>query len=214
MASPPGLLPPPPKPFRLLLHKAGVWYRVHAGKYAPAAFNASGLGNARFSPLFDPATNKPIPMIYAASDERGAIAEVVLHDVPTPSAGYLHDLEADYSNDLHLSRIGTAPLQLVNLTSLGLKASGLVPSDLFDGEKDDYPRTRAWALWIWQNMPRAQGLHWMSKRDNRCEVIVLFGDRIHSTEIWDDKSSQSLQAHEDLVIDLLAQMGAGVYPAI
>lgn len=214
MASPAALLPPPPKPFRLLPHPAGVWYRVHPGKYAPAAFNASGLGNARFSPLVDPATNKTIPTIYAASDKRGAISEVVLHDVPTPSVGYQHDLEADYRNDLRLSRIGTSPLHLVNLTTWGLKASGLTPSALLEGEKDDYPRTRTWALWIWQNMPDAQGLHWMSKRDNRCEVIVLFGNRIHSSEVWDDKSSQPLQDHEDLVIDLLDQMGAGIYPSI
>jgi len=39
----------------------------------------------------------------------------------------------------------------------------LKPIDLFEGEKDDYPRTREWALWIWQNMPYAQRLRWMSK---------------------------------------------------
>lgn len=36
------------------------------------------------------------------------------------------------------------------------EAAGLKPIDLFEGEKDDYPRTREWALWIWQNMPDAQ----------------------------------------------------------
>ena len=41
---------------------------------------------------------------------------------------------------------------------MGLQAAGLKPIDLFEGEKDDYPGTREWALWIWQNMPHAQGL--------------------------------------------------------
>lgn len=97
---------------------------------------------------------------------------------------------------------------------MGLQAAGLKPIDLFEGEKDDYPRTREWALWIWQNMPHAQGLRWMSKRDNQCEVIMLFGDRMNPSDVVDDGSSQPLQAHEDLVIELLDEMGAGAYPSI
>ncbi|PSL81286.1 hypothetical protein C7T35_28110 [Variovorax sp. WS11] len=219
MASPAPLLPPPPKSFRTLPHKAGVWYRVHpydaiTGKYAPAAFNASGLGNARFSPLFNPVSKKPIPTICAAKNERGAIAEIVLHDVPTLSAGYLHDLERDYRANLHLSRIRAPAVRLVNITTMGLQAVGLKPVDLLEGEKDDYPRTREWALWIWQNMPDAQGMRWMSKRDNQCEVIMLFGDRMSPSDVVDDGSSRPLQAHEDLVIELLDEMGAGAYPSI
>jgi hypothetical protein len=183
-------------------------------KCAPAAFNASGLGDARFSPLVDPVSNKPIPTIYAAKNERGAIAEVVLHDVPTPSAGYLHDLERDYRANLHLSRIRAPAVRLVNMTTMGLQAAGLKPVDLFESEKGDYPRTRKWALWIWQNMPDAQGLRWMSKRDNQCEVIMLFGDRVNQSDVVDDGSSQPLQAHEGLVIELLDEMGAGAYPSI
>ncbi|MCX4177698.1 MULTISPECIES: hypothetical protein [Paraburkholderia] len=38
----------------------------------------------------------------------------------------------------------------------------MAPSDLFDGDKTDCPRTRDWALWIWANFPGAQGLMWMS----------------------------------------------------
>ena len=209
-------LPPPTHSFLLKTHAAKDWFRVHpfdvtTGKYQPAHFNASGLGNARFSPLFNPATMKAIPTIYAANKERGAIAEIVLHNVPSPSTGYIHDLEADYRNKLHLSRVRTPELDLVNLTSTGLQAVGMAPSHLFDGEEDDYPRTRAWALWIWQNMPRAQGLHWMSKRDNTCEVIVLFGDRIPAG-IEDGGHSMPLEHYEDLVIEQLAEMGAAVFP--
>lgn len=184
-------------------------FDVTTGEYAPAAFNDSGRGRARFSPLTHPTTGLPIPTIYAASNATAAIAEVVLHNVPTPSTGYLHDLEADYAALLHLSRVRTPELNLVNLTATGLKAAGLSPSDLFAGAEDDYDRTQAWAQWIWQTMPAAQGLHWMSKRDNRAEVIVLFGDRIPAG-IADDRDSRPLQAYEQLIIDLLDEMGAGV----
>ncbi|MDM0015849.1 RES family NAD+ phosphorylase [Variovorax sp. J22P168] len=184
-------------------------FDVATGKFAPASFNDSGLGDARFSPLTHPATGKPIPTLYAASTVNAAIAEVVLHNVPTPSTGYLHDLERDYGNHLFLSRVRTPALSLVNLTATGLKAAGLTVGSLFGGDESDYARTQAWSQWIWENMPNVQGLHWMSKRDNRAEVIVLFGDRIPSG-IMDDGDSRPLQAYEQEIIDLLDEMGAGV----
>lgn len=219
MASPAPLLPPPPKALRILPHKAATWFRVHpfdaaTGKYAPAAFNGSGLGNPRFSPLFDPVTGKPIPTIYAAKSERGAIAEIVLHDVPNPSAGYQHDLERDYRANLHLSRIRAPAARLVNMTTMGLQAAGLAPAHLFEGDKDDYARTSEWAQWIWQDMPQAQGLRWMSKRDNQSEVIMLFGDRVDASDVVDDGSSHPMQVYESLVIELLDELGAGVFPSI
>jgi len=199
-----------------MLHPERIWFRVHkfdraTGDFAPAAFNDSGRGWARFSPLVNPTIGKPVPTIYAASNEKAAIAEVVLHNVPTPSTGYLHDLEADYQAMLSLSRIRSPALSLVNLTATGLKAAGLTASDLFDGDEDDYARTQAWAQWIWESMPAAQGLHWMSKRDNRAEVVVLFGDRI-AASITDEGDSRPLRAYEQLIVDLLDEMGAGVAP--
>jgi len=206
-------VPPPKHSFRALPHKARVWYRVHpfdaaTGKYGAAAFNDSGLGLARFSPLRNPATGKPIATIYAGSSVNVAIMEVVLHNVPSPSTGYLHDLQRDYDAKLILSRVRTPALSLVNLTATGLKAAGLSVTDMFDGDERDYARTQAWALWIWQNMPGVQGLHWMSKRDNRDEVVMLFGDQI-KTGFKDDNDSQTLEAYEQQIIDLLAEMGAG-----
>jgi len=197
-----------------LRHKARVWYRVHpfepaTGKYGPAAFNDSGLGWARFSPLIHPRTGKPIPTLYAGSGVKVAIAEVVLHNVPTPSTGYLHDLERDYESCLFLSRVRMPALSLVNLTATGMKAAGLTVGDLFDGDESDYARTRGWAQWIWEHMPDAQGLHWMSKRDNRAEVVVLFGDLIPEGVV-DDGDSRRLEAYEQQIVDLLDEMGAGV----
>lgn len=216
-------LPPPQHPFRLINVPAGRWFRVHAwdastGRYAPTAFNDSGLGNARFSPLLFPLTHprsgQPVPTLYAAADARGALAEIVLHDVPTPSTGYLHDLERDLTGTLHLSRITLPALKLANLTSAGLKAAGLAPHELFAGDQPDYPRTRAWAAWIWQQLPAAQGLTWMSRRDNRCQVLMLFGDRLPAEALQDGGDSRPLARCEDLIVALLDEMGAGVIPKL
>lgn len=217
MASAERPYPPPPAPFVTKKLPAGVWFRVHpfdaaTGRYAPDAFNASGRGNARFSPLVDPVTNRPIPTLYAADDPRGAIAEIVLHDVPTPSTGYLHDIQRDYDQSLHLSSIRVAELDLVNMTTHGLQAAGLVPSDLFDGGMPDYPRTREWGLHIWRHVPRAQGLRWMSRRDNSRQVILLFGDRLDASDVIALGGPDPLQDHEALIVEVLDDMGAGIAP--
>ena len=124
------LLPPPPSPFRTVSVAATDWYQVHrfdaaTGKYAADAFNDTDRGDARFTPLRASATGTIIPTIYAASHHRAALAEILLHDVPTPSTNYLYDWEADKRRDFNLSKIALPALKLVNLTATGLQAAGL-----------------------------------------------------------------------------------------
>lgn len=206
--------PPPKNSFREHSVPAGIWYRVHnydasTGLYGPTQFNDTKRGDARFSPLVD-STGKVIPTIYAAKTVRGAIAEILLHDVPTPSTNYQHDWERDKSGNHHLSRISLTDLSLVNLTTLGLRAAGLTVAEFFGTEKPDYPRTREWALHIWKTMPKAQGLHWMSVRDNTCEVVMLFGDRLKSNNIQDERDSKHVIHYEAELMKLLDDLGASL----
>jgi hypothetical protein len=207
--------PPPAHPFRYRPTGTGRWYRVHSwdtatGRFAPTAFNDTGHGDARFSPLVDPASGRVIPTLYAASTPRGAIAEIVLHDAPTPSTGYLHDWERDKASGLHLSEIELQALRLVNLTATGLRAAGLQVADLFGTDKPDYPRTREWALWIWQHLPQAQGLHWMSVRDNTSAVVMLFGDRVATAALRPVAGPTPIARYESTVFHLLDELGAGL----
>jgi hypothetical protein len=48
----------------------------------------------------------------------------------------------------------------------------------------------------------------------RPSTTAFFGDRMNASDVIDDGSSQPLQAHEDLVIELLDEMGAGAYRSI
>lgn len=205
--------PPPAQPFRIKALPAADWFRVHTydaatGQYGPIQFNNSKHGNARFSPLVD--GSKIIPTIYAAQNPRGALAEILLHNAPTPSTGYLHDWEMDRASNLHLSQIKLAELNLVNLTTTGLRSAGLQVADLFGTEAPDYPRTRAWALHIWKTMPKAQGLHWMSVRDNRCAVLMLFKDCLKKGEVQDAHNSQHISHFESELVQLLDDLGAAI----
>lgn len=214
--------PPPPLPFLSIAVPAKTWFRVHRydepGHYDPDQFNDTRLGDARFSPLLDPLTDQVIPTLYVSSSSAGAIAEVVLHDVPIPSAGHSHDWEADRSGYLHMSLLSIGPLSLANLTSTGLRAAGLRPADLFAGERPDYARTRSWALFIWQHVPDVHGLLWMSVRDTRHEVALLFEDRVKSgdaalaTSIAELGGPTHIRHHESEVFELLDLLGCGLIP--
>lgn len=212
----PFLLNPPPKhPFRTKPQPGGAWFRVHrfdpvTGKYAPDAFNHTTNGDARFSPLIDAATKNVIPTIYAAATPRSAIAEIVLHDVPTPSTGHLHDWEQDKASTLHLSEVELGTLELVNLTTTGLRAAGLMVANLFGTDAPDYPRTREWALHIWQHVSKAQGLLWMSVRDNTCPVVMLFGDRLPEGAVKDAGNSLPIAHYEAEMLQLLDELGCGL----
>lgn len=212
-------IPPPEHAFRTVKCPAAKWFRVHrhdpaSGNYGATEFNSSGLGNARFSPLLDPATGRVIPTLYAAQTTRGAIAEIVLHEAPNPSSGYLHDWEKDKASDLRLSAVALEELVLANLTTTGLQAAGLHLADLFASDAPDYARTRCWALWIWQHLPAAQGLQWMSRRDNASLVLMLFGDRLDPSGLRASGDSSAIAQSENIVFELLDEMGAGVMPVI
>lgn len=196
---------------------SAIWYRVHkfdasTGLYGACQFNDSPVGNARFSPLVDPKTGSVIPTIYAAGTKRGAIAEVTLHEAPTPSKGYVHDWQRDCNGNGHLSCINIGELQLVDLTAVGLKGAGLKVSDLFDGNQTDYERTRKWAMYIWQSMPSAQGVWWMSVRDNTCPVVMLFGDRCPANCLHEVIAPIHIRHFEAEVISLLEDMQAIMAP--
>lgn len=194
---------------------AGAWWRVHpydavSGNYGPIAFNDSGCGNARFSPLRDPESGSVIPTLYAAREARGAIAEVLLHDVPEPSRGFLYDWERDRASNVHMSAIGLPQLSMANLTSTGLRAAGLSEAGLFQCAASTYPGTRALALAVWQSMPSVQGLCWMSVRDNRSLALMLFGDRIAPAQMRVLAGPTPIAHYQEQVFGLLQELGCGL----
>lgn len=192
----------------------GVWYRVHdfdatTGKYAADAFNDSGRGNARFSPLRR-VDGTVIPTIYAAAHKRTAIAEILLHEAPTPSTGWIFEwskVSDPLQSNKHLSTVQLPALKLAALTTFGLQAAGLLIEDLLGGNQPEYPRTQSWALWLYENMPDIQGLYWMSRRDNEYGCLMLFGDRVSGLKTL---STSHIAAHERAVFSTLISMNAGI----
>lgn len=198
------------------------WWRVHSldsttGRYAAHQLNDSGLGDARFSPLVEPAgaTTKIVPTLYAAATLNAALMEVVLHDVPYPSEGHIHDLDRDLKGSLHASQIEIVQtLNLADLTKIGLQRMNIAPSAMFETDADDYPRTRRWATWLRGSTP-AQGLVWMSVRQPEHKALVLFGDRIDARAVRAVAGSTVPLADPVVKAELLVlldRLGCGVAP--
>jgi hypothetical protein len=193
-----------------------TFWRAHAAKYPPEQFNASGLGSARFSPLFNPLDGTPIPILYLANRRSGALCESVLHDCPTPPIGYTLDFGKLRDQELVLSPLKiTVKIRLINLTVPGLKRLGLTRADVIDG--GDYARTRDFAAWLYQHCPTAQGLRWVSRQDDEASVMVLFGDRLSKTALKVAGPSESTWAMpvEGELLDLATTLGiTKILPAL
>lgn len=203
---------PPAHPLQTRIYPARSVWRSHrldpgTGRYAGDAFNASGGGDARFSPIVNSA-GLVIPTMYAATEVRTALAEVLLHDAPSPSTGYVFDVtKAVQPSEFNVvSKVKLPELKLVPLTSFSLQAVGLTVPELIGGNSDRYPSTRAWARWIHENMPDVQGLYWMSRRDDENGCMVLFGDRIPSGVVLE--TTEPLDVYRLELLETLEAMGA------
>ena len=197
----------------------GTWWRVHrlsprTGQFASQAFNTTGRGHARFSPLR--VGRRVVPTLYAAHTLEGALMETVLHDVPFPSEGHIHDLQRDLQSDLHASQITlTTPLQLVDLSKLGLQRMGLRVSQLFENDACDCARTQTWARWLHSTLPQAQGLVWMCARQPECAGLMLFGDRVAAATVINSHEPSLHVGHPHVLtalLGLLHRLGCGVAP--
>ncbi|MBL0394103.1 RES family NAD+ phosphorylase [Ramlibacter monticola] len=132
-----------------------AWWRVYPQRYGPTGFNDTPHGNARFSPLEH--AGAIVPVLYAGTTVGAALMETVLHDVPSPSIGFLLRLSAKTEKRLG-SFQPAGDLVLADLSALGLRRLGLDRADVIDSDKAQYPITRQLAQWIYTNRPDVQGI--------------------------------------------------------
>ena len=173
--------PAPPLDLTIVEFAPFTFHRVHPKAYGSTEFNASGGGNARFSPIHTPA-GEIIPTIYGGSSFTCALMETAFHDVPY-SKGPKRFSKARLDPLVHSTVITRRPLRLVDLSSIALRRLGITRKELIDTEADQYPHTRVWAEAIYAQDASADGLRWTSRQDDTSWAILLFGDRISRTDL-------------------------------
>jgi hypothetical protein len=186
----------------------GALWRVHRTSYRPTQFNSSHTGDARFSPIRRP-DGTTIPVLYGASTLVGAMMETVFHDVPTPPGEYIFDIETLREQSLVVSRIRPKRrLQVVDLSTKGLKRLGLQRTDVIDTPVTAYPQTREWAEWL-HGFEAAKGLLWTSRQDDGARAVALFGDRLPESafRVEIDREPLCEDEHLDVLLELAEHIG-------
>lgn len=186
---------------------ATVW-RIYPKVYGARGFNSTNKGDARFSPLVR-ADGSAVPTLYAGTELDVALMEVVLRDLPLGCAGeqfMLPNRQREHRMATQLEIL--TPLQLVDLSTLSLRAMGLLRTDAIDCEASEYDHTRRLGLWLYENAPAAQGIIWTSRQLDRGQSMVLFGDRVSSDTLRPMNPDQPLwsQPVQEALLSLASQL--------
>ena len=185
------------------------WYRVHDAALEGTSFNPSPRSNARFNTL-ERSDGTVVPVLYAADTVEGALMETVFHEAPTPSAGAHLRRSEIADKGLVLSEIRTTTeLQVIDLTSTGLRRVGLARPQVIDTDATAYPATRALAQHLYSNCPSAHGIQWMSRQLDRSRAVMLFADRLLAGSIALAAPSRSVLDSdvEERILDLAEALG-------
>lgn len=189
-----------------------LWWRIYPQQHGALGFNANPGGNARFSPLLG-SEGIVTPTLYAASTPQVALMETVLHDLPTPSNGYILTLPLASDETRHMAcMVNVMPLILADFSALGLRRLGLTRTQVIDTHKPQYPQTRTLAQWVFTHCPQAQGIQWTSRQDDRGLAIVLFEPRLatNTLHVWQEGESITVEHLQSELYALLDALGVGL----
>ena len=194
---------------RIAILAPSSWYRVHGAALDGTSFNPSSRSNARFSTLTR-SDGTVVPVVYAADTVEGALMETVFHEAPTPSTGAHLRCSEIADKNFVLSEIRTTTsLQVVDLTSTGLRRVGLIRPQVVDTDATAYPTTQALARHLYSACPTACGIQWMSRQLDRSRVIMFFADRVLPGSITLVAPSRSVLDSdvEERILDLVEALG-------
>ena len=206
-AARPSGVPEPPADLAKLVSmvtwpKGRAIHRIHLKIYASSEFNPGLKGNARFSPI-KASDASSIPTLYGGTTFDCAAMETIFHDVPF-AAGLKTFDKQKLADQVYSQVTPRRNLCLADLTTTALRKLGIQRNELIDTEKDKYPSTRKWAEAIHAACPGAQGFCWVSRQDDRALAIVLFGDRVATTDLQPTGDPRGVLADVPVYAVLLA----------
>jgi hypothetical protein len=187
-------VPDPPNPFpsgdiNSHILKAGTpLHRIYRKDLEWKDFNPCLGDPTRFAPLRK-SDGKCIPTAYAATEFEAAAHETIFHEVdPSISAQYV--VAIDKINDRKYSEIyPKRDLRLAGLFQADLLRLGLQRLNLIDTMATCYRRTALWAIATHEAEPNIDGMIWTSRRCDPQLALVLFGDRVKSTDLAEISSA-------------------------
>jgi hypothetical protein len=164
---------------------------------APQAFNPGTTPpeiKTRFA-FFSGLDGRTVGVAYGAESVEAAICETVFHDVPLkrgPRQVVIPRLSP-------LGLVALCPrrdLSLIELFGSGLPRLGVRADQLTATGPNVYAKTVEWAKALHAAVSGADGLVWMSCRFNVAKALVLFADRVSSSELAVDGAVHPLISGE------------------
>lgn len=185
----PARVPGPPnfavhKPRFFLWRSDTRFHRVFDTRWAPDGFNPGTTPpevKTRFA-FFSGLDGSTVGVAYGAESVEAAICETVFHDVPLRAG----PRQVAISRLSPLALVALRPgrdLSLVELLGSGLTRLGVRADQLTATGPSVYEKTVEWARTLHAAAPGADGLVWMSCRYNVAKALVLFADRVSSSDI-------------------------------
>ena len=164
-------------PQRLLLAAGTRLARVHSARFGATDFNPTVARDPLHGGRFDATPTDEYAFLYAAQDDRTAVSESVLRDLPINERG-ARLLPRARLPDLRISWLApTVELGLVTLRSGRDLAAVGQDTWLTVAPAAEYAMTRRWASAIRAWAPWASGLTWRSLREPAGFAYVFFSDR-------------------------------------
>lgn len=170
----------------LSMPKDVAWYRVYDATWGYDEHNP-GHGDARFSPIDDPADGTRLPSMYLAANPTAALLETVFHEVHHSSARIIYERHLRGKLLAHVRAPENATLGDLRdseLDRLGLRRDTVVATPA-----EHYPCTRRLAVAALRQphgKRTVHGLIWHSRQaelagHDPVEVVVLFGEPRYTT---------------------------------
>jgi len=162
-------------------------HRVFDTSWAPDAFNPGTTPpeiKTRFA-FFSGLDGRTVGVAYGAESAEAAICETVFHDVPLRGG----PRQVVISRLSPLALVALRPrrdLSLIELLGSGLTRLGIRADELTATGPSVYAKTVEWASSLHAAVPRADGLVWMSCRFNVAKALVLFAERVSSSDLAAD----------------------------
>jgi hypothetical protein len=120
--------------------------------------------------------------MYGSNNIDGALGETVFHDVPAGDERWSIPRTSLYAR-LRTVLIPQRTLQLVDLTGWAHKALKIEGRALVECSPDEYPVSALWAERFHDVAEASDGLYWRSRQYDKSFALMLFGDRVDSSEL-------------------------------
>jgi uncharacterized protein YjiS (DUF1127 family) len=171
------IVPAPPTPFNA---RARVWsagqplLRVAIDNLGSTEF-ANTTRPRRFAPVIT-LDGDNVPVLYAGSTDRCALAESTFHDVPDDISTRTQ-VSAARLRAMRLSTLRSeVDLRLADLTDRALPDLGVTRAELIGCGPAAYPATALWGTAAWQT--GFDGVVWNSRRSPTDLSVILFAGRV------------------------------------